>query len=480
MGFINAICSLGKLSQGEGLDSYLSFPLEQGGKMIRVALRVADWQAEPLDVQGVAWVDLADQVMEPEMKGKYLYRNRVGSAAAWAFTPIYKMGKPKKNLAINRNQLFGAGGNWAIDKNSHLHKIKNKLLLDYERQETFTPGAVDRVMAELSDQLEAVLSDLDPKSSHIFIFGVEGEDQRFIYPGEIPAFVNYFKKKLDSSLQSGSEEGEVRCAICHKFCQPMQLSKIFKFATADKVNVLHGLMSDEERGAFPVCQVCFEGISAGRVRLQMKLNNTTVLPKINIWTIPEAVGGSGGLILRSLIGNLEQKLTGDRLRSVGEKPEVQFFTHLAREGKGLVFHFIFWERKNAQELVHLMVEDVPPDRLSMLERKWGEAVVAVFGTVYRQDLLSVDWAIKSLYKTLSVYAGKSEGDKLVFRDFTLKVIGKMLRGERLPVEAFKQAVVKRAARLVYDTNSWNEVSRELLYAQTWVEYMNRINKEVRV
>lgn len=478
MGFISAICALGNYSEGEGLAPYLAFPLEKGGKVIRVALQVTDPNAEPLDVQGVAWVDLADELLEPEMKLKYLYRKRVGSAASWGFTPIHKFGKPKQKLELNRKELFGSEGDWANDRNCHLNKIRNKLLLDYEKEQVFTPGSVDRVMAGLPVRLESILPYLDSRHSHIFVFGLEGAGQRFIYPGEVPSFVSYFKRKLQQTLYAGKEEGRVRCAVCHKPCHPLALSKVFKFATPDKVSVLHGLMASEEERAFPICQKCFEGISSGRVRLQMKLNNSTVLPKINIWMLPEAVGPGGTRLLDRLISNLEEKLADDRLKSPGgEKAESRFFSHLAREGAGLVFHFIFWEQNNAQELIHLMVEDVPPERLAMLEGRWGEAVAAVFGQV-QEYLLSVDWAIRSLYKTLSVFAGKSEGDKLVFRDFALKVIGKMLRGETLPVAAFKQAVVKRAARLVFEAKNWDEVGKELLYAQIWVDYMNAINQEV--
>jgi CRISPR-associated protein Csh1 len=476
MGFIQAVRALGALEQGQGLDPYLSFPLEKGGKMIRVALRVVDPDADSLDVQGVDWVDLADQEMTQEKKRRYLYRNRVGSNVSWAFTPVHKMGKPKKDAALSRTQILGNDGDWAGDSKSHLNKIYNKLLLDYEKTETFSPGSVERIMADLPGHLELVLPDLDSKASYIFIFGI-GDGERFVYPGDIPAFVNYFRTKLSSSLQTVETGEGSHCAICGCVCQPIVLSKAFKFATADKVNVLHGLQEREEQAAFPVCQQCFEAVSAGRDHLQLKLNYNSVLPRINIWILPEAVGGNGGMLLKKLMASLEEHVHDQDLKGPGERREEQYFQRLAHEGRGLVFHFVFWERNNAQELVHLMVEDVPPERLAVLELQWRKAWETVFGRTDHLDRLSVDWAIKSLYKTLSIFAGKSESDKLVFRDFTLKVIGKMLRGERMPVDALKQAVVKRVERLVYQTNTWQDVGREVLYAQTWVEYMILLNEE---
>ena len=47
------------------------------------------------------------------------------------------------------------------------------------------------------------------------------------------------------------------------------------------------------------------------------------------------------------------------LESIGEKAEEKLFRQMAREGNDLVFHFLFWEKNKAMELVHLMVEDVP-------------------------------------------------------------------------------------------------------------------------
>lgn len=475
MGFLSAIRSLGALNQEEGLESYLSFPLEKGGKVIRVALQVTDKDAEPLDVREVVWIDLAEQKMEPAMKKKYLYRNRVGSAATWGFSPIHKMGKPKKNVDINREQILGKNGDWENDKNCHLNKIKNKLLFDFEKENAFTSGSVERIMRGLAQKIEEVLPYLEHGSSHIFLFGVEDENGTFLYPGEIRSFINYFQKKLESSLQQGNEEKTI-CAYCHTPSPPFSLSKIFKFSTGDKVNVYHGLDKREEPGVFPICGNCFERISSGRDRLQVKLNYSSVLPKINIWILPEEIHGEGGRLLQNLIKSLEENLSNDRLKSIGEKRETQYFSWLAREGKGLIFHFIFWERNNAQELVHLMVEDVPPERLAFLEKKWGESARTVFGQV-NEEFVTLDWAIKSLYKTLSGFAGKSDGDKGVFRDYALKVIGKMLRGERLPVDAFKQAVVRRAARLVFEANHWSDVSREFRYALAWVDFMNRMNQE---
>ena len=45
---------------------------------------------------------------------------------------------------------------------------------------------------------------------------------------------------------------------------PLNLNKIFKFNTFDKVNCLARLDKNEIPYNFPVCQKCFENISAGQ------------------------------------------------------------------------------------------------------------------------------------------------------------------------------------------------------------------------
>ena len=198
---------------------------------------------------------------------------------------------------------------------------------------------------------------------------------------------------------------------------------------------------------FPICTDCFEKISAGRERIERLYSNSSVIPGLHMWVIPEAVGGEDDEHFKYLIVNkMDQQKIGESLTTLGDKREERYLSRLAREGQGLIFHFLFLEKIKAQELVHLMVEDVPPERLAFLEAKWKEAMTSVFGDV--SSGLALDWAVKSLYITLSKYAGQSKGDRIVMRDFTIRTLGKMLRGERLPVATFKGIIVSRAACLV--------------------------------
>ncbi|HHV56575.1 MAG TPA: hypothetical protein GXX50_02285 [Firmicutes bacterium] len=480
MGFVQAMCDLGSLDTGEGLDAYLKPPSERGGKLVRVFLAVDDPAADVLVIRGVTKVDLADLKSGPDMKRKYLYRDRVGSNVGWGFTPLLKIGKPKGTLEKNREDWVGPTGNWREETHCHLYKLQHRVLEEYEKTGTFIPGSVDVIMSGLEKWLEVILESLQPKESHIVLFGIDTEG-RFLYPGEIPAFVHYFEAKLRQTL-TGNTGRERECALCHRpSASLVSLSTIFKFATADKVSFLPGLDKDEEERVFVVCQDCVRKISAARERVERTLTSTGVIPGLRVWTIPEAVGTKGAGPVRRMVERLERAQdSADTVTTLGEKQERRFFAEMVRqEDSGLVFHFLFWERNNAQELVHLMVEDVPPERLAYLESTWNRVMKAVMGEGVKKGL-HLDWMLSSLYSILSRLAGKSDSDKIVFRDFAIKVLGKLLKGETLPTVTLKQIVTSRAARLVYEDDNWSDVQRTLLYAQVWVDYMTLINQGVPV
>ncbi|NLC11936.1 MAG: hypothetical protein GX767_06765, partial [Firmicutes bacterium] len=422
-------------------------------------------------IKGVSGIELEDLKRTPEMKRKYLYRDRVGSNVFWGFSPLLKIGKPKGSLSNNKKYFFGESGNWETEKDSQLKKIKERVLMDYEKVGIFSPGSVDRIMEDLPQHINQILDFLDNKKSHVILFGLD-RDGTFLYPGEVPAFVNYFELKLKESIEKEGDTTEKTCALCYRRKKKTStLDKVFKFSTFDKVSILPGLSKKEINKVYPVCLDCLEKVSAGRERVDRTLTNTSVIPGIRIWVIPE--GGDDDQF-NLLLKNLEMKMKGEKLESLGEKVEENYFHILAEEGQGLVFHFLFWEQNNAQEMIHLMVEDVPPERLANLEKYWKQAMTNIMGNVERG--LNLDWTIKSLFATLDRLAGKSKSDKTVFRDYAVKVVGKMLQGRRLPVESFKKFVVSRIPRLAYESSSWDDVAKNMIYAQVWVEYMTLINE----
>lgn len=478
MGFLQAMVQMGKSEAKEGLASYLVRPMDKDGKEIRVWLTVNGDLQEPLDVVGVSRIDLADYRTGAVDLTKYLYKKPAGSNTSWAFTPIHKAG-PMKNEP-DKNLVSLCPDAWRENKDTHFHKIRNRLLMDYEKEGFFTSGSVDRVMMAMEEKIHMVLSDLDNQQSYIVIIGIDQEG-RFLYPGEIPAFAAYFSKKLAQNLGASPKAQKKgnnlvkNCSLCDTTThEGFGLNKVFKFNTFDKVSVLAGLDKNEIAYSFPVCQSCFEQISSGREKVDRLLNNKTVLPKINIWAIPEAVGDSDNQIFNRFVNSWAEKLDSTEITGPGERTEGMYFSRLAQMGQGLTFHFVFWEINNAQEIIHLMVEDVPPERLARLESAWQRVSREQFGWQNRTDL---DFAIKSLYATMAGFAGKSNNDKRVFRDFSLKVIGAMLQGEVLPVEIFKRFIVSRLPRLIYEGKP-SDYRRTMHYAELWVEYMQELNREV--
>jgi CRISPR-associated protein Csh1 len=476
MGFINAVMQMGTMDEKEGIEAYLKFPLDGNGRIIRVFLDIPDLDAKTLKVCGVKKVDLADLKRTEEMKLKYLYRDRIGANINWGFTPLHKLGKPKATLEGNRKYFMGEKGVWEEDKNSQLYKIKSRVLDDYEKEGVFVTGSVDTIMRDLPSKIDGILDQLDNKVSHIVIFGAE-KNENFIYPGEIPSMVNYFVAKLQKSLKGEEKTEKKNCALCHnETYNTYTLDKVFKFATFDKVSILPGLNKRYKVHVFPLCSECLKKVTAGRERVERTLTNTESVPGIRIWVIPEGTGTGASKRFNNLVNDLEKRLQQGSITSIGEKREEGYFQRLARGNEGLIFHFLFWERNNSQEMVHLMVEDVPPERLARLEKLWNTSMKRVLGDVERG--LNLDWTIKSLYATLNSLAGKSNSDKIVFRDFSLKLLGKMLQGDKLPVMTFKKFVVSRVNRLVHESSEWDNVQKTMLYAQVWVEFMNMINGEV--
>lgn len=478
MGFLQAMAQMGQSEAREGLEAYLIRPMDRDGKEIRVWLKVKGDLMEPLDIEGVSRIDLADYSASGAVLTEYMYKKPAGSNTTWAFSPIHKAGKMKNDPDKSLEVLCPPG--WREDKATHFHKIRNRILMDYEKEGIFVPGSVDQIMDEMEEKIPMVLSDLDNQQSYIIIFGIDQEGD-FLYPGRVPAFETYFKQKLAQNLDGGqkskkADSNQVKnCSLCNATMDSVfGLNKVFKFNTFDKVSVLTGLDKNEIIHNFPVCQSCFEEISAGRGKVDRVLNNSSVLPKINIWAIPEAIGGSDNRIFNRFLRTWEKHLDAREIGGAGERTEGMYFSRLAQTGQGLIFHFVFWEQNNAQEIVHLMVEDVPPERLARLESTWQRVCKEQFGWQKDTDL---DFAIRSIYATLANFAGKSKGDKMVFRDFTLEIIGAMLQGEVLPVDMFKRFIVPRLPRLVYE-NKPGDYRRSMYYAELWVEYMQALNREV--
>lgn len=472
MGFIQAVRDLGALDKGTGLEPYLKLPLEQGGRLIRVALNIENIHAGQLDIHGIRSVDVVQQGGSQEMKKKCLYRGRVGANASWGFSPLHRLGRPR-SLEAARRDWIGSRGDWRRDSKNHLHKIRNRLLMDYEKEGFFSSGSTEKIVGDLEQRLTEILALQEVGYSYAIIFGGERQG-KFIYPGEIQAFKHYFQHKLSASLKKEESKPEQPCSLCGKMSTDYAtLSHVFKFATTDKVNFLPGLDREREGQAFATCRQCLEEVSAGRERVDRYLTDSRLVPGVNLWIIPEAVGESN-------LHAVEQAMTwlGSGHLESGESAvlgsPLAMFGNMPAEARDVVVHFVFWEKNNAQELVHLMIEDIPFHRLVFLEKAWQGALKAVMCKEY--PFADLGWAIRSLHEVLARLAGANETDRLVFRDFGIKLTGTLLTGGTIPVNVFKRMVVARSGIIVQDYAAWMEMRKLLLYANIWVEFMQRVSR----
>lgn len=469
MGFIQAVKDLGALDMGTGLQPYLKFPLERGGVVMRVYMDIEDIEAYQLIIKGISRIDATEFSCGPEMKYKYLFRERVGGNVSWSFSPVYRVGKPGTNRRQYRLDWVGAKGDWQDNKNSHLCKIRKRLLDDYEKEQIINSGAADMIILQLESLLPVIFKLLQPGKPHIMVFGAERAGA-FIYPGEMPALLRYFENKLQLSLMFS--EKEQACALCgtNSVCTP--LARVFKFATVDKVSFLPGLDKRLKNNAYSVCRQCMGHLSSGREKVERVFSDNGIIPGIQMWIIPEALTAEGGKQVEKLLHRLG-KQGFSVIAPEAEKREIGIFQQLSGNDESLVFHFIFWERNNAQELLHLMLESVSPVRLAFLESCWNTVLDKFMEK--ESKIKSLDLAFRSLYYTLGKLAGKNEADRLVFRNFCLYIMGRMLVGASLPVQAFKKNLISRCNRLINETENFSEMRTVLFFIMLWGEYMHLIN-----
>ena len=462
------------------------------GMEIRVILDVSSSSTSCLEVLGIKEITLANYWAGDEddrtKKRRYLYRDPVSPSATWRYTPLYKLGK---GVADGRGAFLGEG-NWKEDKGSRLYKLYNSTLLSFEKRGVFSEGSVDRIMDALVanvDRLAELWS--DKKRSYILLFGLADGD-RFLYPVDVPAFLEHFRGRLAEANTPKSKSGgkqskkgaSVMCGVCHQETDaPVNLDKVFAFANFDKKSFLPGLDSTDAAKAkvFPICQDCYRLLSEGRNIIDGKFLDAGSIYGVRIYTVPELVIGNDNL------ARVEQR-TRDFLQQ-GLQQEKFLSKRVLENDDGLVYHFIFWEKNQAQERILLMVEDVPPSRLRKLQSLWGETVAAFdpFGRRFKEEQQAEDeaedndkvegaslWqAVNVIRGTMLGLGGKNDADVNVLKDWILGLLGSLLRGEKVDVMRVKELIVSRLPGLCADADwpqkfsvssarRWNAIS-DFLY-----------------
>ena len=228
----------------------------------------------------------------------------------------------------------------------------------------FSPGSVDRIMEALVERVER-LAELwsDKKRSYLLIFGAS-DTERFYYPVDTPAFLAHFRTRLagvsgaepkPAKNKKNRQQHSVSCGVCHESTSaPVNLDKVFAFATFDKKSFLPGLEDGDASKAkvFPLCGDCYRLLSEGRNIVDGKFLDAKSVYNVRIYTVPELLMGNVNR------GYLEQK-TKDFLQT-GLQNEPFLAERVLEQEDSLTYHFVFWEQNQAQERLLLMVEDVPP------------------------------------------------------------------------------------------------------------------------
>jgi CRISPR-associated protein Csh1 len=497
LGFIQAVHFLGYMASKKNENSPLAdiinflqlpYPLSSSGTgatyAIRVWLEAADPYSEVLEIKKVSCIDRIEYKAigntEIDIKERCLYREPVGSNVSWRFSPLYKLGKgskePKKELV--------SAGDWRNDKKCRYYKLQHNLLKDYEIVGSFTKDSTNKIMEDLEAQVDNIAEIWsDRKRSYFIIFGLKEKD-RFLYPGQIPAFVNYFRKKLNLSSNKPSNKVNTYCALCGNKGKKLEtLDKVFKFATFDKPGFLPGIKDGIgiREKVFPVCQDCYSIMCAGKEEMENRFVNFNAIPGILLYVIPEIITN------REEFYPVITKFSEDFL-AIGIRNETNLFNRLAKYGEGLVYHFLFAEINQAQLIIHSLIEDVPPTRLKQLEELWGKTckVFNPDSELSNSDRQKLDSGLKQIVAVLMSLAGKSEQDKVVMKDKAITVISALLNGEPVKTNEFKALIVSRLPGLFADPDWLNPKERDKMPGRLKikgmaevVDFLNRANREVQ-
>jgi len=489
MGFLQAVSSLGTLDIKEGQEDYISFlepPFEQKetkspNYVIQIGLKVKDKNADILSVLGIASIDcIAYPGMKPDdILQTYLYKSTTGNVSQ-SYTPLFRLGKPenskiefvshvdkkksKSALKDEDSNIFFEKGNWKSDKDSRFFKIRKTVLQNYENEHIFENGNTDLIMNELENNVDRLIECWsEKKSSYIMVFGID-DNGRFLYPGEINAFLSYFKNKIASMMGEGTaeikskEKNSVKktnpvfehCSLCDsETTQKNTLDKLFPFATFDKESFLPGTKDKNgaDKKVFPICSDCSIQIVAGIRKMESTFKDMRVVPGYILYVIPELIGAGEKLETAS-------SKTQDFLKT-GIKTEERTFKNLLKADEYLVYHFLFIEENQAQQRIHFMIEDVPPSRIKKLQNQWKGACKSWERSEKqnddnkstepgnRLDEFSLDYAFQQIYYMFRDLAGKSEQEQKFMREEALQVIAKLLNQEYIETKRIKTVMVSR-------------------------------------
>jgi CRISPR-associated protein Csh1 len=342
---------------------------------------------------------------------KYFYK-KAKSNNPPTYTPTLPLNKKEVGKTVN-----------------NLKKVLKKIADNLEKEKALLSNIVDS-----SDKLEkiekekALLSNIIDSLNKLKIKEIEkkinSNKEKLLltikigesYIGEIPLFKEAVKRFV-------SEEGEKSrsiglCSICLK--DNVEVSgdiSPFKFYTIDKPGyVAGGFKKEISYKNFPICYECRDYMRIGRERIEKDLKFS--LLGLPYYIIPEFTARNIEDIdneIFNILFNTEYRTTilSKRERKILMADEREILDLLSEKGDFLILNFLFLEKSNSSEKIHLYMQGIYPSRLKELFKIKG----------YIEELLDLK---DFRYTTIGKFFFEDGSQK-----YFLEIIDKTFRGLRI-------------------------------------------------
>lgn len=466
MGFLHAVRALANRANGEKKDnvSFLELPVDaEKGRVIRVGLKVSSLTL-PYQILELGSIDAVDVMggedTEDVWKTRYLFRDPSSPSSGWRYSPVLKLGTPTSAEKFEQS--------WEKFRKA----LGEKTFPDFEVKQVLAKGSTQKIMDALENRKAEIYERMEKKRPHALVFGIEFEG-RFYYPGELDAFTGYCTEKLSKLMATGSLDltsgKTLPCSVCAKpLDSSTHLDKIFPFATFDKPGFIPALDRKNIDGIFPICAECFDQFSQGRALLESVYSDSRTIQGYTMWILPEVINSTEPprKILKSFENYIQEKKTSS---------EASMLRYVATANQSLIFHFIIWEKIQAKELVHTMIEDVSPSWLFTIETSWKNTRKRFFPEEAAEDKDGLDYAFNFIYYLLTGLNPKNNDDKGVLAGNAIEIISRMLNREKIDTLWLKTLFVSRFPALFASKDKFDprfSLKKQMLLIE-WVESIHQ-------
>ncbi len=381
---LSAIKDLGELvihrEEKDDLDIFVEDPNATGNYTQVITINI-EQNGETLRFVGVELEDYDSQ-----KKMRYLYRR--GSANGPDLSPTAKIsGKPAGTF---ERKILG----WfrILEDTDISLEERDKVFLE-DIQTILTENA-DGIKERIVNFRESI-----PKKEGLLVTLKIYHEGKSKYVGDFPVIIDLFLKQIRKKDERFAVQQQV-CSLCGNKKETI-LGNIntYAFYTIDKPGYIIGNFDKKKAWRnFPVCADCKLNLEEGKKHVEQNLNFRFCGIKYNL--VPKFIIGYEGISSEvidiftntSKLISLKQKriesITGDEEDILTELKDIQ---------DTVTLNFLFIQKMNAAERIHLVIEDVFPSRL----RK-------IFASKYYTDNI---YARSFTFRTLRSFFFKSDKNK---------------------------------------------------------------------